>query len=1070
MTVDGSGSLNLQFNHSWSFEFDGAGNYDGGVVEMSVNGGAYTDIGTSAYNGTILNSGPNPLKGRPAFVKNSSGNVHTSLTQAIAPGSTVQIRFRFGSDGALGAPGWQVDDIAFVGVVETPFATPVSDGDVCNAPGPPLVTIVLTPNTLPAGSVGTSYSGVLTASGGTGPYTYSVTPAVLPPGLVTNVVSGSLEFSGTPTKAGSYLINVKATDSASHQGNANYTININKGTPTITWSNPADIVYGTALSSTQLNATASVPGVLTYTPAAGVVLNAGNGQTLSVNFVPTDTANYNNASKNVTINVLKATPSITWANPADITYGTALSGTQLNATTSVAGTFTYTPASGTVLNAGSGQTLSVDFVPTDTANYNNASKNVLINVLKATPTITWSNPADITYGTALSSTQLNATASVPGVLTYTPGAGVVLNAGNAQTLTANFVPTDTANYSNASKNVSINVLKATTTTGVSSSVNPSDLGQVVTFTATVASGAGIPTGTVQFKSDGSNIGGPQALNGSGIATVGTSALTAATHTITADYSGDGNFVSSDGTLAGGQVVRSKPSLSINDVSITEGDSGTKSANFTVTLSSASNLTVTVDFATANGTATAGDYQSTSGTVTFNPTQAAQTISVTLNGDTTFESDDTFFVNLSNGVNATISDNQGLGTILNDDAQGGIFSFSQTNYSVGESGSLVTIAVGRSGDLTGSATVDYATADDSAAFSTIPCSTVNGNASSRCDYTATAGTLSFAASETSKTFTILISQDSFVEGAETFPITLLNPTGGAVFGTPSTATVTIDDDATEPSSNPIDDTETFVRAHYHDFLNREADSAGLAFWVDVINKCNDPARRPAGQTAAQCIANERVNVSAAFFLSIEFQQTGYLVYRFNGASFGDIPGTPVPVTFNEFMADTQEIARGVIVGQTGWEAVLESHKQAFALNFVQRPNFTSAYPSSLTPAHFVDGLFTNTGVTPSSADRTAAINEFGSATTTADVNARARALRRVADNSLVVQQHFNRAFVLMEYFGYLRRNPDAAPEPTLDFQGYNFWLGKLNQFNGNFISAEMVKAFITSAEYRSRFGN
>jgi hypothetical protein len=126
-TVDGSGSMNVQFDHSWSFEFDGGGKYDGGVIEMSVNGGAYTDIGTPAYNGTLLNSGVNALKGRPAFVASSGGTVHTSLTQAIAPGSTVQVRFRFGSDEAAGAPGWDVDNIAFTGVVETPFATLVAD-------------------------------------------------------------------------------------------------------------------------------------------------------------------------------------------------------------------------------------------------------------------------------------------------------------------------------------------------------------------------------------------------------------------------------------------------------------------------------------------------------------------------------------------------------------------------------------------------------------------------------------------------------------------------------------------------------------------------------------------------------------------------------------------------------------------------------------------------------------------------------------------------------------------------------------------------------------------------------
>jgi hypothetical protein len=122
---------------------------------------------------------------------------------------------------------------------------------------------------------------------------------------------------------------------------------------------------------------------------------------------------------------------------------------------------------------------------------------------------------------------------------------------------------------------------------------------------------------------------------------------------------------------------------------------------------------------------------------------------------------------------------------------------------------------------------------------------------------------------------------------------------------------------------------------------------------------------------------------------------------------------------------------------------------------------------MTPAQFVDKLYLNAGVTPSASERTAAINEFGTASTTGDAAARARVLRRVTDNSTFRQQEFNKAFVLTQYFGYLRRNPNDAPDS--DFAGYNFWLSKLNQFNGNFINAEMVKAFISSTEYRQRFG-
>jgi hypothetical protein len=122
---------------------------------------------------------------------------------------------------------------------------------------------------------------------------------------------------------------------------------------------------------------------------------------------------------------------------------------------------------------------------------------------------------------------------------------------------------------------------------------------------------------------------------------------------------------------------------------------------------------------------------------------------------------------------------------------------------------------------------------------------------------------------------------------------------------------------------------------------------------------------------------------------------------------------------------------------------------------------------MTPAQFVDKLFLNAGVTPAATDRTAAINEIGSATTTGDVAARSRALRDVAENFVLNQQEFNRAFVLMQFLGYLRRNPNDAPDA--DYTGYDFWLSKLNQFNGDYGNAEMVKAFIVSAEYRQRFG-
>jgi hypothetical protein len=186
-------------------------------------------------------------------------------------------------------------------------------------------------------------------------------------------------------------------------------------------------------------------------------------------------------------------------------------------------------------------------------------------------------------------------------------------------------------------------------------------------------------------------------------------------------------------------------------------------------------------------------------------------------------------------------------------------------------------------------------------------------------------------------------------------------------------------------------------------------------------------------------------------------------------YGNLPGAPVPVRYGEFVPDSQQMALGVQVGIGNWQAQLEANKVAFANDFVTRTRFSTAYPTTLSPTEFVNALIINAGFTPTPAEKQAFINEFGTATNTVNTTARARVMRAIAENGTFNQQEKNKAFVLMEYFGYLRRNPYDPPESTLDYAGYNFWLGKLNQFNGNFVSADMVKAFIVSGEYRHRFG-
>jgi len=375
-------------------------------------------------------------------------------------------------------------------------------------------------------------------------------------------------------------------------------------------------------------------------------------------------------------------------------------------------------------------------------------------------------------------------------------------------------------------------------------------------------------------------------------------------------------------------------------------------------------------------------------------------------------------------------------------------FSATSYDVVEDCTTVTITVNRIGDTSEAATVDYSTADVTA--------------SERRDYITAIGKLRFAAGENAKDFAVLINEDSYGEGNETFNVSLSNPSG-ALLGAPALATVQITDDPNEPAANVIDDPPNFVCQQYHDFLNRTPDPSGLAFWTNEITSCGSD------QT---CIQLKRINVSAAFYLSIEFQGTGYLVERINKAAYGNSNGTstfggnhtlPVPIVrLSEFLPDTQRIGSGVIVGQAGWEQVLENNKQAFSAEFVQRSRFTLAYPGSMTPAQFVDTLNANAGNPLSQSERNQLVNDL-----TSGARTRAQVLRAVAEDSDLINAENNRAFVLMQYFGYLRRNPND-PQDT-DYTGYDFWLTKLDQFNGNFVNAEMVKAFITSGEYRQRFG-
>ncbi|MDX6528640.1 MAG: hypothetical protein QOH41_930 [Blastocatellia bacterium] len=371
-------------------------------------------------------------------------------------------------------------------------------------------------------------------------------------------------------------------------------------------------------------------------------------------------------------------------------------------------------------------------------------------------------------------------------------------------------------------------------------------------------------------------------------------------------------------------------------------------------------------------------------------------------------------------------------------------FGGPSASISEAAGSVDINVTRAGDISGSSTVNYAIFDGDApiAPATTPMPATQGK-----DYLLAAGTLTFAAGQLSRTFKILIPDDGFQETPETINLVLSNPSGAAL-GSQSTAVVTItDNDTPPPATNPIDDAQFFVREQYFDFLNRVPDSSGLTFWTGTITSCG---------ADAQCIQVKRINASAAFFLSAEFQKTGLTAYLAPKAALGAIP------VYGRFEIDTQALQQNLIFGQPGFDAQLEANKSAFFADFVTRPEFLAKYPASQNGSDFIDALIatiqTSSGVnlTPRRPDL---VNEYLLGATQAQ--SRGRVVRKAIDYPEEVAAEFNSAFVLMQYFGYLRRDPDTA--------GFNFWLAKLNAFNGNFVNADMVKAFITSGEYRQRFG-
>jgi uncharacterized delta-60 repeat protein len=971
-----------------------------------------------------------------------------------------------------------------------------------------------------------------------------------------------------PTNAGDYTASATFSGDNDHIGSsASRDFTIAKATPTITWDKPSDITYGTALGGAQLNATASVAGNFVYTPGAGQVLHAGSHQMLHAEFTPADMANYNSVTKDVAINVLRRTLTVTAenksrpfgaANPTFTYTITGFTGSDTQAGSVTGEPFITTAADGSSIVGNYSITVSAGTL--SSTDYDFSFVNGTLMVTKTDQYITFGPLPNKTYGEADFNVTATATSNlavsfsaagnctVTGNLVHISGAGsctiTALQAGNSnfnaapdvrqnftidkanQTITfnaladKNFGDSDFTLSVTASSGLSVNlatsgqciisgssvhlmgagscqitasqsgnsnfnrapdvqrafnIAKAVTTTDVTSAVNPSTSGQSAAFTATVTSQAGMPTGTVTFKDGGNAIAGCSnvALT-SEKATCSTSALAPGAHLITADYSGDMNFSVSTGTLPGGQEVNVNSLISIDDISLTEGDSGTKSFDFTVTLSQASNLTVKVDYATAQGTATAGtDYQQTSGTLTFNAGETAKSISVLVNGDTVNEPDEAFTLNLSNPVNATVSDNQGSGTILNDDAPG--VQFSSANYRINEGlnntpqgFTALSVEVVRTGDISQPATVKYFTSDNSGG---LECDQVTGFASQRCDYTMVGATLRFAANEATKNFIIPITNDGYKEGTEVFTLQLQNPVGASL-GLINQATVSIEDDAadatpTTPQQNPYLSNEFFVRQDYLDNLGRDTDQAGFTDWTNVLNKCG-----PQKGFIGSPFSCDRAHVAHGFFGSEEFTTSGFLLFRLYAVGRGRMP------LYREFIPDMATLS-GFGISDSVKQQNLADYLQQFSndTEFVSR---FQAVSQASQAAQLIAMLEQAANVTLPATTTTlpGQPQQYGRAEL---IQKRAtgqfsliETIKAFVEQKVVYDRYFMEGEVTIMYFVYLRRDP-SLNDPNL--VGWTQWV---NVFTNGGVRDDgvviqprdihhLIFGFIYSTEYRKRFG-
>ncbi len=365
------------------------------------------------------------------------------------------------------------------------------------------------------------------------------------------------------------------------------------------------------------------------------------------------------------------------------------------------------------------------------------------------------------------------------------------------------------------------------------------------------------------------------------------------------------------------------------------------------------------------------------------------------------------------------------------AQSSIVQLGHLRYSAAESVGNVQVSFTRT-ETSSAGSVDYATSDPAALTE---CNVVNGVASSRCDYATSIGTVRFAAGESLKSVFIPIVNDSYAEGTENFTISISNPIGASL-GPITSVTIAIQDNDSSNGSNPLNDVGFFVEQHYIDFLGRNPEPAGKTAWMNILNGCPGSGIDSNGNFC------DRIEVSAGFFRSPEFQARGYFIYRFYSA-VGSIP------VYEQFTPDFGRVS-GFLS-----DAQLEANKVAFVNDFMNRTAFQSKYASTFgNPTAYVDALLQTVGL-PSHPSRGTWINQLNANNTS---QTRGEVLRALVESQQVYDKYYNEAFVIMQYFGYLRRTADAS---------YLDWINTMTQTNGDY--RIMINGFMNSAEYRRRFG-